>query len=450
MTIRAAIAGVGEFGASFLFRHARADGLSVVAAADPDPNRIDRAAKLAGYASDQIQRCDSAAQAQLALQGGQFVSVPDATLLCSLAIDFIVEATGEPETAASIARDAIDAGINVAMVTKECDSVVGPILQRRAQRAGVVCTVVDGDQPSLTMGLVEWAQRLGLSVVCAGKASEYDFVVDQATETVTANARSQHLPGINQLWRSDARSVEQIVLQRAELMAAWPHRTTPDLCELCLMANATGFRPATPELHAPIARTLELPNLFRQKAAGGLLRSDESLDIFNCFRRSDEISFAGGVFVIVECDDPATWQVLKGKGIPMSDNASHALLHNPVHLLGLEAPISLMRATRSGQPRRFLTQHYDLVARASADLPAGHQLALGHRHSIPDLTPMLQPASAVSDQTPLPYYLAANRTLAEPIAAGEVLTGRHILKPASSTLWALRLEQDQLNEQGLN
>ena len=203
---------------------------------------------------------------------------------------------------------------SVAMVTKECDSVVGPILQHRAQQAGVVCTVVDGDQPSLTMGLVEWAQRLGLNIECAGKASEYDFVLDQTTETVTANARSQHLPGINQLWCSDAQSVEQIALQRAELMATWPHRTTPDLCELCLMANATGFQPATPELHAPIARTLELPNLFRRKAAGGLLRSNESLDIFNCFRRSDEISFAGGVFVIVECDDPATWQVLQGKG----------------------------------------------------------------------------------------------------------------------------------------
>lgn len=442
--LRAAIAGVGEFGASFLFRHGRARNLSVVAAADPDLDRIERAARLAGFQIDQIQRCESASQAQSALDAGKFVAVPDASLLSSLSIDFVVEATGEPETAAQIARDAINAGISVAMVTKECDSVVGPILQARARKAGVVCTVVDGDQPSLTMGLIDWARQLGLEIECAGKASEYDFVMETHTETITANARSEVLPGVSELWHSNADNVQNIIAKRAARMASWPHRTTPDLCELCLIANATGLIPATPTLHAPIARTLELPNLFRSQAAGGLLEQSGSLDIFNCFRRSDEISFAGGVFVVVRCDDPATWRVLQGKGIPVSDDLSHALLHNAVHLLGLEAPVSLMRAARSGQPESTLTQRFDIVAQAKVDLPAGFILALGHRHSIADITPLLMPAKPISDFAPLPYYMAANQTLRHAVRAGEMITSAHVVKPTSSALWSLRAEQDEL------
>jgi predicted homoserine dehydrogenase-like protein len=40
-------------------------------------------------------------------------------------------------------------------------------------------TPVDGDQPSLLMGLATWAEMLGFTMVAAGKSSEYDFVFDE-------------------------------------------------------------------------------------------------------------------------------------------------------------------------------------------------------------------------------------------------------------------------------
>ena len=83
------------------------------------------------------------------------------------------------------------------------------------------------------------------------------------------------------------------------------------------------------------------PELFRPQAEGGLLAGEGRIDMFVCLRRPDELSFAGGVFVVVRCDDAASWRVLKGKGIPVSADGATALLHNPVHLLGIEAPMSL-------------------------------------------------------------------------------------------------------------
>ena len=56
---------------------------------------------------------------------------------------------------------------------------------------GCVVTPVDGDQPSLLLGLVTWAQRIGFTVLAAGKASEYDFVVDLGRDVAMKVLRSR-------------------------------------------------------------------------------------------------------------------------------------------------------------------------------------------------------------------------------------------------------------------
>jgi predicted homoserine dehydrogenase-like protein len=58
----------------------------------------------------------------------------------------IAEATGEPEMGAKFAYEAIKHGKHVAMINKEADSAVGPILKHYADKAGLVYTAVDGDQ----------------------------------------------------------------------------------------------------------------------------------------------------------------------------------------------------------------------------------------------------------------------------------------------------------------
>ncbi len=442
--ICAALVGVGEFGSSFLFRSGRAEGLRVAAAADPDTNKIVEAAMTAGWPRDKVSVCGTTAQVSQAFDRTDLVAVTDARLLTHLPLDFIVEATGAPESAAKVALTAIANKINVAMVSKECDSVVGPILQERARQAGVFSTIVDGDQPSLAVGLIQWARHLGLEVVCAGKASEYDFVADLSGEQVTANNRQESTPGLAGLWAStDANATDQVAA-RARLMSSWPHATTPDLCELGLIANATDLNPASPSLHAPIARTVELPHLFRPRSDGGLLDHSGSLDIFNCLRRPDELSFAGGVFVIVKCDDPATWAVLRGKGIPVSADGRYGLLHNPVHLLGLEAPATLFKTIQDRQPAAQFTPRYDLVAQTTEPLRAGTRLTMGPRHSIHGLKALLLPAQPARASAPIPYYMAADQILASDVPAGAMLETAQLCPPAESTLWSLRADQDQL------
>ena len=95
--------------------------------------------------------------------------------------------------------------------------MVGPILARRAASAGVVHTPVDGDQPSLLIGLITWAQAIGLTIVGAGKSSEYDFVHDPETGTILCNGGTYEVPGFAPFARMGDRSAAEIVAARADI-----------------------------------------------------------------------------------------------------------------------------------------------------------------------------------------------------------------------------------------
>src|SRR5690606_34591883 len=102
------------------------------------------------------------------------------------------------------------------------------------------------------------------------------------------------------------------------------------------------------------------------------------LDVFHCLRLPSEVSFAGGVFVVVRCDNETTWAMLRDKGHVLSRSGRTAMLYLPRHLLGLEAATSVLemalRGVSSGahEPRH----HADLVAHADADLPTGTVLTM--------------------------------------------------------------------------
>jgi predicted homoserine dehydrogenase-like protein len=442
--VRVGLVGAGEFGATFIAQARRIPGLIAAAVCDLDPARAEAAVRAAGLPDDAFRRCHSKAGAEAALAAGQLVIVEDSALLLDLPLDVVLEATGHPEAAAATAAGAIAAGRHVVMATKEAEIVVGPLLRARAEAAGLVHTPVDGDQPSLLIGLIGQAALLGLPVVAAGKASESDVVLDLAAGTATAWGRTWQAPDGERLLELDAGDLEDALAARR--LPGLALTTVPDLCEMGIVANHTALVPDRPELHSPIAHTCELPRLFRPKAEGGLLEGSGRVDMFNCLRRKDEISFAGGVFVVVLMPDDATGRLLAGKGIPAAGEGRYVMLHNPVHLLGVEAPVSVLAACRLGIATGGLRvrPRFDLVGRASRELRAGERLEIGRRHAIDGLEPLLLPARPVADTAPVPYYLAAGCTLREAVPAGTLIEGRHVTFDESRTLLALRREQDRL------
>ena len=445
-TVRAGLIGAGQFGASFVGQVVRTPILDIPVVCDLDAERAAAVFIAAGYAAEDVVIAESIPVALMALESGKRVAVGDAGIVPQLPLDIIVEATGNPEAAAVIGVAALDEGKHLAMVTKEADSVIGPYLAARAKRAGLVATPVDGDQPSLLIGLLSWAKLLGLEVVSAGKSSEYDFIYDRVHGTVSWRGEAIAVPDFADVWLMPELRVTETVDVRSEMLRMFPQRTVPDLCEMGVVCNHTGLRPDNPSFHAPHARTLEVPEVLRPKDAGGILSAPGTIDVFNCLRRADEQSFAGGVFIVVDCTDRETWQVLSEKGIPVSRNGGHGMLYNPSHLLGVEAPVSILSACLLGRGTGAAEVRHtvDLVAQTARNWKAGQVLTITdhHHHEVAGLEPLLLSAAPATATNPLPYYMAVGGTLALDVPAGTVLTRAMVEAPKESALWKLRDEMD--------
>lgn len=444
--VRACLVGGGAFGQSFLAQARFIRRLSATIAVDLTAEAAGRALAAAGFAPADIRLCETPAEARVAHALGKAVAAGSFDTVLDLPFDILVEATGHPEAAATHALKAIESRRHVLMVTKEADSVAGPMLARRAREVGVGLTPVDGDQPALLIDLITWAEELGFDLVGAGKSSEYDFVFDAKSGQVTSNGISALLPGLAPHWAPGARALREVAAARAEVLgSAFPLRAVPDLCELTLVANATGFVPDIAPLHAPVARIPEVAALFGSGGPDSLLTGKRRLDVFHHLRAPDEASFAGGVFVTLVCHDRVSWQVLKDKGHVVSADGASAMVYLPRHLLGIEAATSVLDLAGLGlstYPEDYAPR-IDLVAVATRDLPAGTALdAVGHHHTIAGVTAEMRPVRPLSVDETTPYYLVANRRLARPVARGAAIRPSDLALSGESSLFCLRMAQD--------
>ncbi len=444
--VETCIVGAGSFGRSFIGQARRVPLMNARVAVDLDARTAAEAFAASGIPPHEIAACETAAEAKAAWGAGRHVAVGDLRLALELPLDVVVEATGHPESGARHAAMAVEADKHLVLVSKEVDSVVGPGLVRAARDRSRIVTPVDGDQPSLLIGLVTWAEVLGFTIVAAGKSSEYDFVYDERAGTIWSNGRTAPVDGFAGLWDIGGRSVGEVVEGRSRIASALPQRTVPDLCEMLVVGNATKLSYDRPNFHVPLARIHEVPTIFAPRENGGLMSGDRRLDVFNCLRRPDEISFAGGVFVVVRCEDVWSWRILAEKGHVLGRDGHTAMIWLPRHLLGLEAATSVLEAAVLGRSSGGLDPQpqLDLCARADADLPAGTVLtASGHHHEIRNVSGVLQPGAALAPGGAIPYYLAANRPLVRPVGKGQLIACDDVELDEESALLELRRDQDR-------
>jgi predicted homoserine dehydrogenase-like protein len=142
-------------------------GMRLVAIANRTHSDAERAYLQAGI--DSVKTVGTVAQLESAIDRGQFAITENAVLLCEAGnIDVVIEATGEIEFGAHVVLKAIENGKHVVLMNAELDATVGPILKVHADRAGIVITNTDGDEPGVAMNLFRFAKTIGLRPVLAG------------------------------------------------------------------------------------------------------------------------------------------------------------------------------------------------------------------------------------------------------------------------------------------
>ena len=166
--IRVAVIGAGFMGRGVVLQICSAAvGMRVVAVANRTLAGAQRAYREAGV--DAVRVVETAADLEDAIRSGTPAVTEDALLLCRAeGIDAIVEVTGTIEHAARITLEAIAHGKHVVLMNAEVDGTIGPILKTYADRAGVVLTSADGDQPGVMMNLYRFVKGIGVKPVLCG------------------------------------------------------------------------------------------------------------------------------------------------------------------------------------------------------------------------------------------------------------------------------------------
>jgi predicted homoserine dehydrogenase-like protein len=239
--IRVGMVGAGATGRAIALQLGTpVPGIRLVAIANRTPAHAERAFREANVTAWSC--AGSAREAEAAIARGLPVLTDDPSVLTACdAIDVIIEVTGTVGPAAGVALEAFDYGKHVVLVNAELDSLLGPLLKAKADRAGVVVTHTDGDEPGVAMTLLRYLRSLGLHPVAAGNIKGMvDYYRNPETQRAFAEKNDQ-----------DARKVTSFA------------DATKLSMETTVLANATGFHAGRRGMYGPACRYIrEIANLL--------------------------------------------------------------------------------------------------------------------------------------------------------------------------------------------
>jgi len=286
---------------------------------------------------------ESVGDLEEAIRVGTPTFTSDPLLACRAEnVDVVVEATGEVEFGAHVAMEAIRNGKHIVLMNAELDAVVGPMLKVHADRAGVVVTNVDGDQPGVIMNLFRWVRTIGYHPVLAG-----------------------NIKGLQDHYRTPEtqRGFAERVNQGVKMITSFADGTKISM-EMTVVANATGFRVATRGMHGHECKHVtEAANRFSEEE----LRSGGIVDFILGAEPGP------GVFVIGYNEDPVQMQY--AQYLKMGDGPFYTF-YVPYHLPHLESPITVARAAlfHDAATAPIAGPTAEVLTAAKTDLEAGVRL----------------------------------------------------------------------------
>ena len=406
--IQVALSGAGATGRSIALQLLTPPvGIRLAAILNRTPAHAERAF-LEGGVSTTV-RTDSGRALDDAIRRGTPAIVTDPAVIADAGgIDLLIEATGTVGYAALVTQRALAGGKHVVLVNAELDSTLGPLLRVRAERAGLVLTNTDGDEPGVAMTLLRYLRSLGLRTVAAGNLKGMvDHYRTPATQREFAERHQQ-----------DPRKVTSFA------------DATKLSMEATVLANATGFRVARRGMIGPAcAHVSEVAGLLPADAmlGGGIV--DYALGA----------APGTGAFVVVHEPHRAKQQQLAyykmGQG-------PFYVFHTPYHLPHLQIVSTIARAVLAGDATvaPLGAPVCEVVTLAKRDLTAGEELDGVGGYSAYGL---VENAVEARRQDALPMGLSEGCRLVRAVARDTLIRSSDVSRPAG------RLEDQLWDEQAI-
>ena len=426
--LRVGVIGAGKFATMFFSQARRLPGLHLLGVVDLDRDKAVQAFQRAEWPAEQF----AAGGVQEALRkGSTWLSEDSEALLSAEGVEVIVEATGDPVAGIAHALRAIEHGRHLVMVNVEADVVAGPLLARRARRAGVVYSLAYGDQPALICELVDWARCSGFEVVCAGKGTKY--------------LPRYHASTPDTVW--EHYGFNQAKVAGGELNPRMFNSFldgTKSAIEMAAVANATGLQPQPEGLNFPACGRDGLAEICRPRSSGGSLSHAGTVEVVSSLERDGRPvlrDLRWGVYVTFEAPNDYVKECFAEYGLQTDASGGYAALYRPVHLVGMELSVSVLKAGLAGEatgcPRAFAG---DVVATAKRNLSAGEVLDGEGGYTVYG---RLQPSATALRTRGLPIGLAHNVTLLNDVPAGSPIGWSDVRYDAADPAVAVRREMEK-------
>jgi predicted homoserine dehydrogenase-like protein len=411
--VRVAMIGAGFMGRGIALQIIESTpGMDIVAICNRHVDGAKRAYREAGISAFEI--ADNLNDLENRISRGLYSIVEDPMLLCKAhGIDVIVEVTGAVEFSARVAFEAIQNKKHVVLMNAELDATVGPILKVYAQRAGVVLTNVDGDQPGVEMNLYRFVKGIGVKPVLCGNI--------KGLQDPYRNPTTQE--GFAKKWG-----------QNPAMVTSFADGTKISF-EQALVANATGMTIGKRGMFGPtVPSGTPLSQVLHDLYPLDVLSSGPGIVDYVVGAEPNP-----GVFVLGMHENPLQKHYLNlyklGEG-PLY------LFYTPYHLCHFEVPLTCARAvlfhdaavTPLGAPL------VEVVATAKIDLAEGTVLdGIGHYMTYGQC----ETAEVTSDQRLLQMGLAEGCILKHPVPRDQVLTYDDVIVPENRFCDQLRQEQNE-------
>ncbi len=404
--VRVALIGAGYMGRGLALEIISAfPGMRLVAIANRTLAEAERAYRDAGVT--ETRRVATVAQLEAAIADGQYAVTEDALLLCQAeGIEAVIEATGQIEFGAHSALAAIQHGKHVVLMNAELDATIGPILKVYADRAGVVITDTDGDEPGVAMNLYRFVQSIGYHPVLAGNLKGF---IDPYRTPETQRAFAER------------------VGQKPPMITSFADGTKLAM-EATILANATGFHVGQRGMFGHrCAHVREIINHFtpEQLRQGGLV--DYALGA----------EPGTGAFVVGYNDEPIKAQYMSY--FKMGDGPLY-VFYTPYHLPHLQLPLTAARAVLFHDPTvtPIGAPCCDVITIAKRDLRAGEEL-----DGIGGFTcyGVIENAEVSIAENLLPMGLAEGCRLTRDVARDQPISYADVALPPGRLADRLRAEQ---------
>jgi predicted homoserine dehydrogenase-like protein len=425
-SFRVGVIGVGKFATMFLAQAKNSPAIDIAAIADLNFKRAEDALRTAGFEKDLntsgLEEADVSNEIWYTDSGQELAECEQ--------LDLVIEATGNPEAAVDHCLAAFSVKSHVVLVTVEADVLCGPEIIKRANAAGVVCSMAYGDQPALICELIEKVKSSGFEVVCAGKGTKY-------------------LPSYHASTPSTVWNYYGLTEQEANAGGLNPKMFnsfldgTKSAIEMGALANATGLRVPSDGLIFPPVGTSMLSYVLKPREFGGVLDNSGSVEVVSSIERDGTEIFDNlrwGVFVVFKSDSKYTEQCFREYGVPVDDSGKYAALWRPIHLIGSELGFSVATVLLDNKPTGSTKSFTgDAVSVAKRNLKAGESL---DGEGGTTVWGKLIPAFKSIALKALPIGLAHNIKLLKDIPEGQVVSQNDVSPISESNAYNLRKEME--------